>query len=207
MSIDISIVSFKIVLCATILQFDRSPSPRDKGQLCYSFTSLDGCDLIRWCWMWVEVLIVQVQLLNFDPSLCRHHGAHERSRRCLEMHQQCWEAWETPGPHQTLLQGHCALPDRHDEARYVDCLETWNIRASVIDSVLEWTLLLKCALFASNNRRDAWCLTCQVNFYGVHSVLHCSSVQVTLESLRLLTTTEPGKLLSISMAGWTRWDA
>lgn len=52
-------------------------------------------------------------------SLCRHHGAHERSRGCSEMHQQCWETWETPGPHQALLQGHCALPNRHDEARWV----------------------------------------------------------------------------------------
>lgn len=72
--------------------------------------------------MRVEVPIATVALLNLDPSLCRHHGAHERSRRCAEMHQQCWEAWETPGPHQTLLQGHCALPVRHDEARYVDLL-------------------------------------------------------------------------------------
>lgn len=50
---------------------------------------------------------------------CRHHGAHERSRRCSEMHQQCWEAWETSGPDQALLQGYCALPNCHDEARWV----------------------------------------------------------------------------------------
>lgn len=50
---------------------------------------------------------------------CRHHGAHERSRRCSEMHQQCWEAWETSGADQALLQGYCALPNCHDEARWV----------------------------------------------------------------------------------------
>lgn len=65
-----------------------------------------------------------------DVCICRHHGAHERSRGCSEKHQQCWEAWETPGPHQALLQGHCALPNRHDEARWV--VITLNV------SVSEW---------------------------------------------------------------------
>lgn len=181
MSIAISIVSYK-------------------GQLC-SFTNVIVCsDLIRWFWMWVEVPIMQIHLLNFDPSLCRHHGAHERSRRCPEMHQQCWEAWETPGPHQTLLQGHCALPDRHDEARYVDWKR--NIRASVIDSVYWIVLCLQPTINVTLGVSPLEWI-----FHGVHSLLLCSSVQVTLESLRLSTTTEPGKLSSISMAGWTRWDA
>lgn len=45
-----------------------------------------------------------------------------------------------------------------------------------------------------------------MDFHGVNSLFYRSSVQVTLESLRLSTTTEPGKLSSISLAGWTRWD-
>lgn len=58
--------------------------------------------------------------------LFRHHGAHERSRRCSEKHQQCGEAWETPGPHSALLQGYCALPNRHDEARWVASKQRWT---------------------------------------------------------------------------------
>lgn len=44
------------------------------------------------------------------------HGAYERSQRCLEVHQQCREAWKAAGVVETLLQGDRQVLDGHDEA-------------------------------------------------------------------------------------------
>lgn len=79
----------------------------------------------------------------------------------------------------------------------VGWLAVWNWG---IQGCWSWNVSADCS-------RDAWCLTCGVDSHWAHSFVHCSFVQVTLESLRSSTTTEPGKLSSISMAGWTRWDA
>lgn len=153
--------------------------------------------------------------------ICRHHGAHERSRGCSEKHQQCWEAWETPGPHQALLQGHCALPNRHDEAR-------WVVVSSNI-SVSEWRtgnsywkeMQSSNGFTFDGNGGQQWAKVLELLSLVVSNMslfvrqvkgisnslpheLFRLHIQVTLVSLRSSTTTEPGKLSSISQAGWTR---
>lgn len=133
------------------------------------------------------------------------------------MHQQCWEAWETPGPPETLLQGHCALPDRHDEARWV-ALTVWKhqidchtrrpaVHAFVYASGVEHPL--------SINGVSASCPTCSVlqwtDVYGVNSLFDCSSCSGYIGEFEIIDDHRAGKIV-VNLTGrlnkvrWHCWN-